>query len=66
MRIDENIGVNQYHLWASSLVGFALRYGEGFADVVDTCYSQLAKRDRSRPQTLTSFGSIAHILQTPT
>jgi hypothetical protein len=47
-------------------VGFALRYGEGFADVVDTCYSQLAKRDRSRAQTLTSFGSIAHILQTPT
>jgi hypothetical protein len=47
-------------------VGFALRNGEGIADVVDTCYSQLAKRDRSRSQTLTSFGSIAHILQTPT
>ena len=49
-----------------SLVGFALRNDQGFADVVDACYSQLAKRDRTRPQTLTSFGSIAHILQTPT
>ena len=27
-------------------MGFALRNGEGFADVVDACYSQLAKRDR--------------------
>jgi hypothetical protein len=44
-------------------VGFGLRNGEGFADVVDTCYSQFAKRDRSRPQALTSFGSIAQILQ---
>jgi hypothetical protein len=28
-----------------SLVGFALRNGKGFDDVVKTCYSQLANRD---------------------
>ena len=35
MRVDKNIGVDQM-----SLVGFALRDSEGFADVVETRYSQ--------------------------
>ena len=45
------------HASPMSLVGFALGNGEGFANVVELCNSQPAKRDCSRLQTLAPCGS---------